>query len=164
MNETTVCVNCRDNSFLMVSVQGIEPQCGLHKLPSQLHFDGLLWMQSRYFILMLNLVLNEKQRKWGEMQIWSTDVSGWRRIKWEVLNEMMVKQNWQRKWDYLKEKDDVPDEAQDNRGVSVSNISCIDTDQLYLSTHVCYTHRLCVNSTANQQAVGTVDRSSCYLL
>lgn len=39
--------------------------------------------------------------------------------------------------DYLKKEDDVPDESQDDGGVSISNISCINTDQLNLSTHIC---------------------------
>lgn len=30
--------------------------------------------------------------------------------------------------DYLKKEDDVPDESQDDGGVSISNISCINTD------------------------------------
>lgn len=33
---------------------------------------------------------------------------------------------------YLKKEDDVPDESQDNGGVSIGNVSRINTDQLNL--------------------------------
>lgn len=52
--------------------------------------------------------------------------------------------------DYLKKEDDVPDESQDDGGVSISNISCINTDQLNLNTHIC----LCFVSLASQREDG----------
>lgn len=39
-------------------------------------------------------------------------------------------------WGYLEEEDDVPDESQDDGGVSVSDVGCIDADELHLRTHV----------------------------
>lgn len=36
---------------------------------------------------------------------------------------------------YLKEEDDIPNKTQDDRSVSISDINCINTDQLYLETH-----------------------------
>lgn len=38
--------------------------------------------------------------------------------------------------DDLKKEDDIPDESQDDGGVSISNISRIDTDQLNLTTGI----------------------------
>lgn len=38
---------------------------------------------------------------------------------------------------YLKKENDIPDESQDNGGVSIGNISCVDTDQLNLKESCC---------------------------
>ena len=127
-NELTVCLNCRGNLFLMVPVQGIEVQSDYINYPQSCTLKGYcewkvqrLW--SRHFILLpVGLILSEKERqgKGGEMETQRTDK---RRTRF-------------RKWDYLEEEDDVPDESQDDGGVSISNIRCVDTDQLHLRTHV----------------------------
>ncbi|TNN27585.1 hypothetical protein EYF80_062269 [Liparis tanakae] len=36
---------------------------------------------------------------------------------------------------YLEEEDDVPDESQDDGGVSICDVGCIDADELHLRTH-----------------------------
>lgn len=41
------------------------------------------------------------------------------------------------KLNYLEEEDDVPDEAQDDGGVSISDVGCVDAHQLHLKTLGC---------------------------
>lgn len=37
---------------------------------------------------------------------------------------------------YLEEEDDIPDESKDDGGVSISDVDCIDADQLHLEKHI----------------------------
>lgn len=53
-----------------------------------------------------------------------------------------------KKCNYLKEENDVPNESQDDGGISICNVNCIDTDQLYLLTE-----RVCPHSSAFHPAI-----------
>lgn len=53
----------------------------------------------------------------------------------EGLSKKRIDQTkWQRRQHYLEEEDDVPDETQDDGGVTTGDISRINADQLYLRT------------------------------
>lgn len=99
-----------------------------------------LW--SKHFFLTLDLILSEK-RVVGKEGRW--------KLKVQILNKKIKAED-------LKEEDDVPDESQDDGGVSISNISCIDTDQLDLRIHMC----LCEQPINMQEAAMSPCNLLCY--